>query len=367
VNTKRFSIVLGIAVLALATIGSLYWKASHLGSNSASSVIAFERTFLPAASASLVNSFEVPGNIGKLYSYGDKIYGYNFSQATLHEMNAAGAILKTIGKRGQGPGEFEHIDDIDIDSTGFYFLDTDQLRVTVFDSRGTFKNLQPFATSIRRGIRLRGASYLVRETSENSTSSETEEFTILHTNAKHPERTSVKRLEKSLSQNPSINDMEIDGAFLRSTTGKIFRPSFHAGQFQAFDSAGKPLFRVHTIDKSPLPRMSQEKAGDNVITAYSPETRTICYDAAADEKFLFILSNAAHPDLVELKQGTNKDVIIDAYNVSNGLYRFSIKLPPLDLSNPKLNVPKSIVCTKNGFFLLCGAYVHQYSFVIPSL
>jgi hypothetical protein len=352
------------AALTVAFLGSLVlfvvFKPKLQKNNS--NIIGFQRNYLPQDYINLVQVSKIEMNIGKLYSFAGKLYGYDYSKAMLYELGKDGTILKKIGKRGKGPGEFQHIDFIGIDSLGFTFLDTDQSRATQLDKNGVLKNIDQFKYVFSRGICLSPNKYLVSISSQDSSSNEKEHFALLSPQTNTRIDITAKRLVKSMSSNPSISELETDGIFIHSRSDKVFRVSLMAGQFIAFDTAGKVVYNVFTVDKSNIPDILAQKNGSDMMISYAPNARTINYDAAANKQFLFVLSNASHPEIKEIKKGKNEEVIIDIYNTDDGSYYCSIRLPKIDLSNPKIDIPTSIALSNTGFYLLCGTYIYEYSF-----
>lgn len=68
------------------------------------------------------------------------IYIYDIRDCTVRKISPSGEYLKNIGKRGQGPGEFQGPRYIWVDDrTGNLYV-TDFLKIIVFDKQGTFRN-----------------------------------------------------------------------------------------------------------------------------------------------------------------------------------------------------------------------------------
>jgi hypothetical protein len=355
-----------ITIILLSVISICLFMQKPQGDDN--SFIGFQRAYLPQENLSFVGVAELKEvNIAKIRSFGNKLYGYNFSQATLYELDRSGLVLNKIGKRGKGPGEFEHVDFIYIDSSRFIFLDTDQARATEVSVNGVVKNIWQSKYAFSRGVCLTPNRYLVTNLSENNLSSTEERFLVLSPRANLRQDILVPRLVRGKYNDPDINELETDGIFIHSQSDKVFRLSLMTGQFICFDTAGKFLYNVFTVDKSGIPKIVSQKYGSTKMVSFSPDARTINYDAAANEKFFFVLSNAAHPEIKQVKEGKNEETVIDIYNSIDGSYRCSIRLPKIDLSNPKADTPKSIALSTTGFYILCGTYIYEYSLNLEAL
>ena len=69
----------------------------------------------------------------------DKIYVLDAGNRRIQVFNKSGKYVKTIGQRGQGPGEFENPVNLFIDKEDNLYV-LDNRTITVFDDRGTYIN-----------------------------------------------------------------------------------------------------------------------------------------------------------------------------------------------------------------------------------
>jgi hypothetical protein len=68
------------------------------------------------------------------------IYVLDAGNYRVQKFDRKGKYLQTIGRRGQGPGEFEKPDDIDVDSNGSLYV-KDYMKVHVFNNDGIYQEM----------------------------------------------------------------------------------------------------------------------------------------------------------------------------------------------------------------------------------
>jgi sugar lactone lactonase YvrE len=75
---------------------------------------------------------------------GGSVYILDSGNQRIQVFGSDGKYLRTIGRRGQGPGEFESLNSINFDSQGnFHVLDSAQRRIQVFTPRGEVLKTTP--------------------------------------------------------------------------------------------------------------------------------------------------------------------------------------------------------------------------------
>ena len=95
---------------------------------------------------------DAPGNI----------YVLDAGNQRVQKFSPDGRYLATIGRKGQGPGEFMYPRSLDVDSLGrLYVLDNDQKRVEVFTTNGRFVEIIPTTKlSLFRMLRLASGTFV---------------------------------------------------------------------------------------------------------------------------------------------------------------------------------------------------------------
>jgi hypothetical protein len=157
-------------------------------------------------------------------------------------------------------------------------------------------------------------------------------------------------------------NIELSGFYIVRSQKLIFRVYSFTGQFSAFDSTGKLLYQAYTVDKSPLPKVTIRGSGKDMMVI--PASRDINLDADVDDKYLYILSNAATPDIKMIAAGTNAQGVIDIYRVSDGTYLCSMKIPMITNSKDKLlqkSSPLTISICKNRLYVVQGVGIYCFS------
>ena len=111
-------------------------------------------------------AFNTPLDIGT--DSAGNLYILDSSNQRIQKFSPEGKYLKTIGRKGQGPGEFENPTSLDIDPKGFlYVLDTSQNRMQVLKpDGGEFKTIQTTGLGIGR-IRLLKSGLLAAKRNVN--------------------------------------------------------------------------------------------------------------------------------------------------------------------------------------------------------
>lgn len=77
-----------------------------------------------------------------------RVYILDSDQLKVHIFNHDGTFLTSVGRQGQGPGEFQYIGDIQVDHRNLYVLDPLQHKISVF-GQGTFKHVKDLNISLK--------------------------------------------------------------------------------------------------------------------------------------------------------------------------------------------------------------------------
>ena len=73
------------------------------------------------------------------------------SEAVIHVYNSSGIYQTSVGRRGQGPGEFQTIVQPEVSDGNLFVLDLDQQRISVFDAEN-FTYQRFFSMGDKEGI-----------------------------------------------------------------------------------------------------------------------------------------------------------------------------------------------------------------------
>ncbi|MFH1515665.1 MAG: 6-bladed beta-propeller [bacterium] len=95
----------------------------------------------------------------------ENIYISEFEDQVIKVFNANGKLMKTIGAKGQGPGEFNSIGYIGVSKEGTLIVhDNYSTRTSWFDSSGQFLRSIKLPRSVYSFILLKSASFIICET-----------------------------------------------------------------------------------------------------------------------------------------------------------------------------------------------------------
>ena len=90
-----------------------------------------------------------------------EFYVLDFEDQAVKVFDSTGVFLRSFGGKGEGPGEFQNVIDMDVLSDGrFIFLDTATRRTSFFNNEGTFLNSHQWR-GFRMDILLSGPDYYI--------------------------------------------------------------------------------------------------------------------------------------------------------------------------------------------------------------
>lgn len=358
--TYKILILVGLAVVIIGGIILTYFfKGSHSQGGDSSQKTTFltgsvlSRRYLADSALKFSRSISFSQDIySPLYSQ-NRLFVRLWKESQIAQIDSVGNILTRYGKKGRAPGEFSSITNITVDHRGMFIIDGTNLTLSHFTLEGKFLTSTPLKTGINAAAHLSGTKYLIQSLEPGDADNELFQIHDVNTGSSNP--ITVPRLLKSQTS-ASGRTMEFALYPVNNNFGKIFFMYLASGQFMAFDTAGHFLYQRKTIDESPLPKIIVRKLGKDDLAMPAPGSREINLAAHADERYLYILSNALSPDIVQLTQTTNKTGVIDVYDIKTGSYRHSIKIPPLIVNGKEdfTSTPRQITVVNNGIYILMG-------------
>jgi hypothetical protein len=333
---------------------------SFMRSNSYSSLGTSNRTMIDAKVKCIANfEFLFSGAIPKVYK--GFVYLINYNQQSIDKLDMQGKVLQSFGRLGKGPGEFQHIDNFDINDQSIAIIDNNLGIISEFNHNGSPQKFYRHSKKIGHGIRTGYRTYLLKVDGSFGTTNE-EEFQLINIDSNSQKKIIVKRLYNQNS-NEFTRDFISDGLFISNAKGQISRISSRVGAFIGFDSQGKVLYNKPTIDETPpptLPFQSHNSNGGKDIFISFDGIRIINLAFAADERYLYVLSNAASPNIKDKALNITDQRIIDVYNINTGNYTFSFQMPKFQ------DKRVTDIFVSNGELYAChGQYLCKYTFKIP--
>jgi hypothetical protein len=303
---------------------------------------------------------EFNNSIYRLWSFADKLYVQNWDECNIIKTDTLGNRITTFGRKGRAPGEFLAITDVSINGKYLTVIDHRNLTVSVFADNGRIMSSNKLGFGITSGTKISQDLYLFK--SYNMDKKDTESFSLFNSNDKKVKTFSIPRLLKSQAPVEASN-IELAGFYVKRNSSYIFRIYSFVGQFTAFDTTGKLIYQMYSIDKSPLPKVIIRGSGKDMMIM--PASRDINIDGDADEQYLYLLSNASTPDVKMIAPGTNAQGIIDIYDVNNGEYLCSMKIPIIKSRKDTLlekSSPLAFSVCNNRIYVVQGIGVYCFTF-----
>jgi hypothetical protein len=282
--------------------------------------------------------------------YKGNIYGVARNQNTRYY-----SVLKldTLGNTLNIFGNFSIIKTFSIQNDTICIVDSDNLAISEWTLQGKEIRSFDFGSQgyITRGIKISTDKYLVKYYKSELHGNKQEEFFYLTDFVSQTrQKTVVPQLDAQLDD--QIAGPQLDGNFISNGNGFFFRYVHCAGQFTCFDSNGKYLYNCRTIDSSGLPDVI--KSGKMLKSI----GRLVNLSAAADGRYLYILSNALMQQ-DDPRQELSREQVIDVYSIYDGGYMYSFKLPD---SEGKSNI---ITSSSKGLYVIYSNKLVHYTLTIP--
>ena len=116
-----------------------------------------EISFEPVARFGDTDSIFISRVSGIAVTDGGTLFMADRSEAVIHVYNSSGIYQTSVGRRGEGPGEFQTIVQPELSDGSLFVLDLDQQRVSLFDSEN-YSFRRSFSLGDKDGIRGRPLS-----------------------------------------------------------------------------------------------------------------------------------------------------------------------------------------------------------------
>lgn len=138
--------------------------------------------------------------------------------------------------------------------------------------------------------------------------------------------------------------MKYSGFYLQNFTDKTFYVCYMTGKFFCINTDdGKFNYWAETIDRTPFPKVL--KQGSKLT--YDPLYPVVNKSAGADDQYLYILTR-----IPALGENLSNSSIIDAYNIENGKYAWSLKV-----KNFKGKIVRMMTVGPDRFYFSQGEFI----------
>jgi hypothetical protein len=300
--------------------------------------------------------------------YDGLLYCVNYEKQSVEAIfPQTGATKQEFGRKGTKEGEFQGISFIYVSNDRLICIDIEANTITEFDHSGNVKKIykQPEKTGqLLSAIPLRSPSlYLTKRLEAFEKNKEV--FHVVNISNKTTDSIyaspqeippDVEGIFASFIQ-PKIHSLYFWGPMVSNNNGFIFRVSSYCGEFIAFDDkSGRILYGRKTIDSY----ASKETKKSAKIPATFQNMREINLSAAANTRYLFVLSNAPSSSIKDIEPNFTDERIVDVYNVANGDYAFSFILPQ---HNNKRAL--RLAMNEQALWVLYDREIVQYDYHIP--
>ncbi|MFN1834884.1 6-bladed beta-propeller [Balneola sp. MJW-20] len=235
------------------------------------------------------------------------IYVFDNSIQQVRLLSRSGQLLKSIGRKGSGPGEFGAGFDMKVDNSGkIYVSDLNLSRVSIFNPDGSLNQ----TVNVKNGQRLAllGSGNFVQTIAA-------EENIISLMDSEGNEIMKLGNFGSAPMLNAALSpELESDGV------DQIFTAFTYAGYIVSYDTDGNKIFTSTTI--------SQPGEMPHILTIQNIRTtgadHVITWDIAYTDDKLFLIgghrfSNPDKPDLDEITH-----TAIDIYSAKNGVYQTTV-------------------------------------------
>ncbi len=237
----------------------------------------------------------------------EDIFLLDLGDLVIKRFSPAGKLLTSYGKgKGQGPGEFTTITDFDIADNGeVWAADPNNGRLTVFAPDGRLDRTirlehPPYRLSLGHGGGYFVTFMLTRD--------------LIFGRFAHPQQ-STREFGNFLEQQ-SYNAVVLDGWSVQDGRGGFVYGAFFAGLLVGYDAEGHPRFFSELLGRPEPPKIMRDSAG----------RRWVDREALVAASSVSTSPRGIHA-LGIWKEGLRTRGAIDTYDLEDGSYRESMRLP----------------------------------------
>lgn len=236
-----------------------------------------------------------------------RLFVIDYGDFQIKEISEGGELVRTYGKgKGQGPGEVTTLNDVVVsDGQTVRVADYSNGRVTTFDRQGQLLgtlrlNPQPYRMAL-----FPDQSFAMMQPPGSR------ELFGLFTRDGRLKKTFGRFLEDQ-----AASSLVLDGWLESLPAGGFVYAGMHTSFLAAYDTEGRSLFAVRTIDPQPLPKIEKSSKG----------VKWVDREAVPVALSLSVAGDALHV-LSSFPSGLKHIGAIDTYSAADGSYLYSRKVP----------------------------------------
>ena len=236
-----------------------------------------------------------------------RLFVVDYGDFKVKEISPEGAVVQTYGNgKGQGPGEFSSLNDMAAsDGETVWVSDFSNGRITIFGRDGAILRTLRMTQQPYRIAPLSGDGFAMMLPPGSS-----QLFGLYDTAGKQ------KRSFGRYIEDQAVNSILLDGWLEPDRDGGFAFAGLHASFLVAYDGQGNRRFLVETIAPKPLPKLQENSEG----------VRWVDREATPSSFSLSIADGKAHV-LSYMDSGLKRIGVVDSYDLKDGSYLFSRRLP----------------------------------------
>ena len=234
------------------------------------------------------------------------VYVLDWGDFLIKKYSPRGEFVQSFGKgEGRGPGRFLNPMDYTVAEDGSVWVcDPRALTLTVFAPDGSLRRTIPCPMVPMRAVVLDSGLFVLSVY-------QGEDLFELHDSTGQ----TIRSFGRFISEQAKFK-IAIDGWIVKTNRDRFVYNPAYAGLLSSFSTAGRSLFYTESVDKMGWPKLAIRNGG---VFIDQHNITGVTFSLSCDGENVFLFTG---PTTVKEKTG-----VIDAYNSSDGTYRFSLRLP----------------------------------------
>jgi len=285
-----------------------------------------------------IKTFEIAHKISKWIYKKNIIYCFDNIDQKFYLYNENFKIISEFGEKGEAPWEANDVVNFEITDSTINIIDYGKQSVKncPIPIKQKVNYYYKFKNNFWTGTKLNNNLYLFL-IEDYKTPDGDFSFDIIEMPSNNVIKSYDFKNIATISPKQRYINVAYEGFFCKNE-GFIFYVCSKAGLFLCFNSNGEFIYKTETIDESPAPKIRTKTDGNLTFYIREPDY-SINYSMTTDNYYLYILS------LIRFIK--SDQLVIDIYNVSNGIYAGSYEVPNFDEQ-----LPVRILKTSSNLFIM---------------